>query len=460
MLTLAEKFRKFAEKHDLLKNVDHVVAAISGGVDSMVMLDLIIGYRWDIHYKVVVAHVNHCLRGKDSDADEKLVSNFCKSRSIRLFSKRVNVHEYARTHSISLEMAGRDLRYNYFQETSAEFDNSVIATGHTKNDQIETVLLRIFRGTGIKGLEGIPIKRDNIIRPILFAGKRELYEYAEESGIPFSEDHTNFKSDFQRNFVRNDLVPQVLERINPNTINAVWNLSEFAKETSELIDKAAKMAYSDVVAEEKRDYIVLEISRLKRYLIAVEKEVLRLSLSQLTTGHVSMDSHTMHNLMEFINSGKTGQYLEFQAQVKIYIDRGTLIIYNEEHSGWDEIDIQPGRKYNTGNFSFQSSLIYEWGDQLFSQDSGEELIDFGKVNGKLRLRHWRFGDQIIPIGLRGRKKLSDLFVDLKVPRFIKDRIPILECDGEIIWICGLKLSDKVKVTSDTKEVLKMQYREL
>ncbi|MBP9004865.1 MAG: tRNA lysidine(34) synthetase TilS, partial [Candidatus Marinimicrobia bacterium] len=245
--TLQRKFVEYVEQNHLLNDVRTVVAAVSGGVDSMCLLDLLMSEkkRWDI--EIVVAHFNHQIRGPEADSDENLVRQFCDNHSLPFFSATENVPKIARAKRISLEMAGRELRYAFFQKIAADFPNSIIATAHTLDDQAETILLRMLKGTGLQGLSGITMRRENIRRPLLFATKAELYDYARARELPFAEDHTNLCNDYERNFIRNQILPTVQHTLNPNIRATLANLAQNLGEAHQFIVEFAEKALESLI---------------------------------------------------------------------------------------------------------------------------------------------------------------------------------------------------------------------
>lgn len=460
MNNLFTRFVEFSEKHSLFNGIQNAVACVSGGVDSMVMLSLLIVLRERRDINLVAAHFNHKLRGVLADEDEQLVVDYCKKNNVKLYRKRLDVRKYAKNNNVSLEMAGRELRYDFYQEVAIQLNNSVIVTGHTLDDHAETVLLRIFKGTGLQGLEGIPIKRSNIIRPILFARKRDLYSYAHEHNIPFSEDHTNHEQSCQRNVIRNCIIPRIIEDINPGLIESVYNMSQILIEANDFVAETVKKALDKVILEETSHQIVLEISCLKNYFTAVEKEALRQCIFRLKKDFKPIGFRIMNNLVSLIHSNETGKLLRLSGELIANVDRGRLILSLKKSNDWSEIAVKPGKTYKINSFIFSSEVVpvSEYSKQ--PNRSNIEFIDLDKIDGEVRLRRWRFGDRIRPLGLGHSKKVSDLLVDLKVQRLKKNHIPLLICNEEIIWVCGLKLSDLFKITSETTTILKLRYEEV
>lgn len=456
--TLQRKFVEYVEQNHLLNDVRTVVAAVSGGVDSMCLLDLLMSEkkRWDI--EIVVAHFNHQIRGPEADSDENLVRQFCDNHSLPFFSAAENVPKIARAKRISLEMAGRELRYAFFQKIAADFPNSIIATAHTLDDQAETILLRMLKGTGLQGLSGITMRRENIIRPLLFATKAELYDYARARELPFAEDHTNLCNDYERNFIRNQILPTVQHTLNPNIRATLANLAQNLGEAHQFIVEFAEKALESLIIKANSEQIVLDKSGLKTYFIAVEKEIIWQSLQRLDGTIKPLNFKQMNQLIKLVNEGETGRRMNLGGEITVLIDRERLILKRNRSSNWSSSPIIPGEIIKNEFFTFSSELMDVSNFKKGKRRSRVEFIDFDLVGNNLGLRHWQRGDRMIPLGMNQSKKISDILVDLKVPFTDKNSIPIFYSGDKIIWLCGLTLSDEFKVTSKTKTVLKLIYK--
>lgn len=457
MSDLYKKFLDFEAENDLFSDKKVIIAGLSGGVDSITMVDILSKYCNQKGIKLIAAHLNHELRGQKADDDENNVVEFCKSKNINLKIEKVNTREYSKKNNLSLEMAGRELRYNFFNNIAKSFEKSVIATAHTLNDHIETLLLRIIKGTGLNGMRGIPFKRDNIIRPLRFARKLELYKYAKENGINFSEDHTNFEELCQRNIIRNSMIP-IISKINPGFLTALDNFSRITDEANQLIKNIAYSEIQKVIIEESQFHIVLDISLLNNYFTAVKKEIINKVSIRFNKFAESINFESMDRLLQQLKSHKSSKIIELNNGLIANIDRGKLVFVNKSASEWDNIIIEVGEKYKNNCFEFHCETGSKSEIENNKNNRNIEFIDLEKAQGKLILRHWKPGDKIKPLGFSNRKKLSDIFVDKKIPRLEKNIIPILESNGKIIWVCGLKLSDEFKVTDSTKNILKLVFK--
>lgn len=462
MPSLYEHFNEFVSRHNLLKKSDVVIAGVSGGVDSMVMLYCLLNYRKENAIRLVVVHLNHQIRGSESDRDERLVSDYCQINNCDFICKSVNVQNLARNRGLSLEAAGRAARYHFFRKISLQYPGSVIATAHTADDQVETILLRLLKGTGLNGLRGIRLKRGNIVRPLLFAFKSELYEYARSNGVPFSEDHTNRDTAIPRNYIRHSLLPVIKSEINPAADNAILHFHEIITDLTRMTRQIARRAFHSCLIRQSSAEIALDISRLKRYFNTVIFEVILESLRILQPKKPpAIDYNIMHNLLTLLNSGRTGAHQKITTQIHAIRNRNELIIGMSKAPDWHSVAVTPGQFHKNDYFCFKTEIVPVEEFKSAQKDPNIEFVDLHKLSdAPLRLRPWQKGDRIVPLGNSHSKKVSDIFIDQKIPLPKKKRIPLLTCGDSIVWICGMKLSDEYKVVPSTTRLLKLTYEEL
>jgi len=457
---LYRDFKLFIEDHRLLTNEDRILIAVSGGVDSMVLLHLFLRLHSANGLPIQVVHLNHSLRGRKADEDEKLVSDFCLTNRCKFYSEKVDIKQYAKEKHLSLEVAGREVRYSLFERQAISSDCSLIATAHTLDDQVETILYRIIKGTGLKGLEGIRIKRGNIIRPLLFATKPQIYDYAKKHQIPFNEDYTNRDEQIPRNYIRHQLIPSIRSGLNPALEDALLNLSTIARDANAFIQPFVREALESCMIRTTKREITLDISRLKRYFTTVKIEVIRECLKQLKFSHTASDYKMLTRITQLIETGTTGKQLKFGPEWSAYINRNQLILEHNSDNHWSPLQIEPGKEYNTEYFRFRSEIVNFSKISLSQTNRNLEYIDLNDLGCQITLRPWKRGDRIKPVNTSFTKKVSDLFIDNKISLIHKKRIPILESDGTIVWICGLQLSDNFKIKPETVKALKLYYEEL
>lgn len=450
------KFHEFSRRAQLIEERDKVIAAVSGGVDSVVLLDLLAQEQEEFGLTVIVAHFNFMLRGMESDGDEEFVAQRARHYGFEFYVERENTAVYARQHGLGVQEAARNLRYEFFDKLllSSGFDK--IATAHNADDNAETMLLNLFRGAGVAGLSGIPpFRKDRrIIRPLLFAERKEIEAYAAEQKLPFRTDSSNAKDDYARNFIRLDILPRVKEHINPSVVSAVNRSSEVFRELESYLRSAAKHQYETVIATDNNREIHLSVPKLKLQPRLMQQYIVMHAADQF--GRIRLAYDQVHRILDLTN-GLTGSWVQLNKGTVVFRDRDHLVFRHAEESPEFQFSILPNHQYAFGHFTFSSQLISAEG--IVTNGSEGEYVDADAVGTQeLILRTWKEGDSFVPLGMRTAKKISDFFVDAKVPIYEKRAVPILTTKaGDIVWICGFRIDDRFKVTQQTKRALRLSF---
>jgi tRNA(Ile)-lysidine synthase len=438
---MLEKVKKYIEDKHLLKPLSTVVVGVSGGMDSMALLDILTL----LDYRCIAAHCNFHLRGEESDRDAEFVKNWCKNVDIEFISVDFDTLAYARDKKISIEMAARELRYQWFELVRQKFEAEVIAVAHHRDDAIETVLLNLLRGTGIKGLTGISPKKGNIVRPLLCVLRNEIEQYLDERNIPFVTDSTNYDDTITRNYLRLNVIP-MLEKLNPSAKNAIFRTSQNIAEAYNIYENAIETLKKEVMIGEK-----ISIEKLKNTPSPVS--VLFEILSSF-----GFNSSVVEDIID--NLDTTSGKVFFSERYRVIKDRQYLLLskiadcnnFDTEiiiYEGMTEILYPIHLKINVVNIN--SIEVNKSGRFLFS--------DAEKVRFPLKLRKWKDGDWFVPFGMKGKKKLSDYFTDCKFDLLEKENQWILESDGQIIWIVGKRNDERFKVSDHTNKVLMIEWVE-
>jgi tRNA(Ile)-lysidine synthetase-like protein len=361
-------------ENNMFTSGDKVIVAVSGGPDSLCLLHILYKLKERLNISLYVAHVNHCLRGNESDEDEKFVKEFCKKINVEFRSIKVDINKVASKYNLSCETAGRKIRYEFFEELKSQFGAQKIAVAHNANDQAETVLMRIMRGTGLDGLTGIkPVRDDIFVRPLINTTRNEIEKYCEENGLKPRIDKTNYETIYSRNKIRLELIPYMEKNFNKDVIRSLNRLAQTIR-----VDN---------------DYCNIVITRNNK------------------TNVEHVNSYVLHEGYNNIP--------EYHCKVKI-------------------------KSYNCKQC-------------IKSKDKFTQYFDMDKINGDIVLRTRCEGDRFVPLGMKGSKKLKDLFIDLKISKNERNNIPLICFGKNIAWVVGYRISDIFKVDKSTKNILAISF---
>ena len=437
-----EKFKNFIEENNLIEKGDSIVSAVSGGSDSVFMLEMLLAIKSDYELNIIVCHVNHGLRGAEAQRDEDFVKKLEEKNGLIYEVEHIDMAGYAKEHSLTCEEAGRKLRYLFFEEIKEKYKADKVAIAHNENDVAETIFLNIFRGTGLDGLESIPLRRDFYIRPILCFEKSEILDFLKENNIHYVDDSTNFTNDYKRNMIRNEIIPFIKKNFNENIVSSMSRLASIAKENNIYLEDIINDKYIDIVKSNTIDREGFnELGHYEKTLVL--RKFLRENLNYLN--NISKDNiEDMINLIK-LDSGKKydidgKHYLvnDFDKTIFKKLDINEL---SEEIS----LDFKLDKVYNIYGSKFKFVLS----DKILSK----KYLDYDLLTGKLSLRNRRSGDRFNPFGMKGSKKIKDYFVDKKVSSDDRSKVLFLMNDDDIACIVGYDIADKYRASSKTKNYL-------
>lgn len=431
---MRERFLEFIKKHALISSEDKVLLAVSGGVDSMVLLHLFA----QSGLSCGVAHCNFCLRGAASDEDEALVRRVAEALDIPVFVKSFDTRVYASEQRISVQMAARDLRYSWFLELAGQEGYHKVATAHHLDDSFETVMLNLVRGTSISGLRGIKVQNGKVIRPLLDFTRRDVVAWANAHQVEWREDASNQDSHYKRNFIRQRVTP-LLEELNPDLLNTFRDTVNRNAEVEQYFLKKVRSAKDSAMREEAGVTYLDKTSVTGPYLLV---HLLRPFGFNYTQCREMIAASAEHPGREFLSQSH-----------RLTVDRHSLVIdsltENESFepviTGRENAPVRIGDQFYEVRFG-----IGQPPRELFSEKNA--LLDKEKLTFPLTVRAWQQGDYFQPLGMRGKKKLSDFMIDRKIPVNLKRHVRVLESAGEIVWVVGLRIDDRFKVTPETKSI--------
>ncbi len=432
MHSLQKQFHDYIHSNDLVRNDEKVLLAVSGGLDSMVMAKLFL----DEGIPVSVAHCNFGLRGEESYGDEAFVMKWAEDHQISCFVKSFDLGDG------SIQLEARNARYKWFNELVVEHGFQKIATAHHLNDSLETVLINLSRGTGIKGLAGISTSNGKVIRPLLFASRDDLHTYAMDLRLTWREDSSNQKTEYDRNLIRKEVMPK-LERLNPALLKTYVLTNERINHVGSIISRKVKEIETEYLREEKGGW------RLEMDWISTGSDELILAEVLALFG---VNYTTAKEI--FAARGKSGKSFP-TGEWFLTMDRSTIFIDPQKSEDDNELIISEEGSFNLGNGVVEVSRI-NMTEVHFTSES-EAYFDLSKLIFPLRVRTWKEGDRFHPLGMKGSKKVSDLLVDEKVPVSQKKHVKIVESAGKIAWVVGYRVSDQYKVTDHTTEVIRVNF---
>lgn len=438
---MLKEFQRNIKEFNLFGKEDKILLAVSGGKDSMAMLDLFINAKLNFF----VSHCNFNLRGNDSDNDELFVKDYCKKNKIHFTSISFNTEEYAIENKLSTQMAARKLRYDWFEKIRVENNAKYIATAHHKNDVAETMLINLTKGSGISGLHGIKRKKNNIIRPILDFNRIQIEEYIFKNSIPYREDKSNLNNKYTRNLIRLDVIP-LLEKINTQLIESLFDSAQYIQEAEDILDAKIKEEFDKCCCVED-DLIYIDIKSLKK--LKPIKSYLFYFLKPY--------GYNESNVNDILNSleNQSGKQF-FSTSHQLLKDRDKLILSNIQNHDNERIIINNIDELNTIGFS---SNITQLSDSFeINKSNLLANLDADKIKFPLVYRKWENGDEFHPLGMSGRKKVSDFLIDKKVDLFQKRNVKVLTQNDNIVWVVGYRISDDFKINKTTKRVLVIECK--
>ncbi|MDW7694304.1 tRNA lysidine(34) synthetase TilS [Flammeovirgaceae bacterium SG7u.111] len=437
MITL---FKRFIQKENLVGRNEKILLAVSGGIDSMVMLDLFEKSGHDFG----IAHMNFGLRGEVSDEDELFVQTVSQRCRKVFFTKKVATESYAKEKGISTQMAARELRYAWFDGLMEQEGYDLLATAHHLNDSVETVLLNLGRGTGIAGMKGILPQKGKTIRPLLFATRMQIEGYAKENNITWREDASNASIKYDRNLVRHKVVP-VMRQLNPSFEQVMGENIEKLRGVESLFGEYVELLREKLVSTEN------DMENLSIELLLAQKEPKVLLYYLLK--EKGFNFRQMDDVFEALESG-SGKMILSQSH-RLLVDREELKIEGLGQKEQGEIRISPEETAcTTDGLSFSFKKVEMQKLEGIPRDPNIAALDVQKITFPLTLRTWQEGDWFVPLGMKGKKKLSDFLIDQKVDRFQKEKVKVLcSATGEVIWVVGRRISEKFKLTKSSNHIL-------
>ncbi len=455
--TLTETMLATMRRYSMLARGDKVLVAVSGGPDSVALLHALWSLRDDLGISLSVAHLNHSFRGADSDADAQYVRELAGSLGLAAAIETVDVPEIQRTLHMSAEEAARMVRYDFLERTASGVGANNIALGHTADDQVETVLLNLIRGAGLDGLSGMPPVRGKFVRPLINIRRSQVEEYNDAHGLHPRTDVTNLQPIYTRNRVRLELLPTLRAEYNPKIDAAILRLAELVRDDSAYLSKETDQIVEKITIVREQGAVSIDAHALLDCPLAIRRRAIRSSVETVRGNLINIGFIHIDELLRLLDSGTDfkyelpgGTYVErIGKTLDLRSERPTEIF--EQYSY--ELSVPGKIAVPAAGVSVEAGISTVSVDYMRPPGSMEIVLDYSSIVGKLRVRRWQPGDRIRPLGMSGSKKVQDIFVDRKIPRRMRHRVPVIADDEKVIWIAGIAVSDIVKVTANTETFL-------
>ena len=455
-----KRFEEFVRQHGLIQRGNRVLVGFSGGADSTALLLALLHLKSVFGYTLLAAHVNYHLRGEDSDRDEEFVKEFCFRRNISLVVKEVNL--VPRT---NLENLARKIRFKYFQELTKLYKLDKIALGHNRGDQAETMLFRLFRGSGYTGVKGISPISGKIIHPVLCFSRQDIETYLRQENATWREDKTNFENIFSRNKIRLELLPWIEKNINPKVIDRLYQSAVVFTETEELLKELARRRMVKAHLSHTRNEYRFSIDFLRK-----TRPLIRYYLFKEIYSRFCEDGKDFYNTnfdeLNCLMNSQGSKLVELPNDVVVLKEYNELIFTEKQNLAAPDRDNSKEIPAIRNRFTFENTRIsMKKLKKLPSvhypfEDKNNAYLDLDKILFPLSIRHRRPGDRFIPLGMQQHKKLKDFFIDEKVSKFERDKVLIF-CDAEkIIWIAGYRIDNRVVASQSTMNILEIKIEKM
>ncbi len=472
------KVTKTIEKYQMLNPGDIIIVAVSGGPDSLCLLDIFNRIRQRLKLSLIVAHVNHGIRIKESEVEARFVRLKSFRMNLPFEQLSVSIPTIAQKKGLSVEQVGRSVRYSFFKNLLKKYQAHRIALGHHADDQVETILMRLIRGSGMHGLRGIPAKRAEFIRPLIECNRQEIEAYCQRKKITYCIDSSNKEPMYLRNKIRHQLLPLLTEEYNPSIRNHLLQLQTIVQDELNYWEEKTEQYYLKATIKKHSSGIVLDIKHLIEWPVALQRRIIRKGLGHLKGYLADIQFNHVESIRELCMLNRGERYLDLPGNIRVRKSYQTLEIgyashikksdrdRNRKTNIWEyELPVckekdypQIGIKMITEQYDYSESIRSKC---LNSIEKNEAYIDYDKLDVPLRIRNRRPGDRFKPLNSKYFKKVKSYFIDLKIPLYKRDMISlVIDNSNRIVWIVGFQIDNRFKITEETKRVLYIRKKNL
>ena len=469
---LKEKVRRTIVRYRMLEPGDRLVVAVSGGPDSVALLSILACLSQELNFSLQVAHLNHMFRAKEAEEDALYVKELAKKFSLPITVRKRNVLAFIKRKHLSPEEGARQVRYKFLQDVAEKAGANKIALGQTADDQVETVLMWMLRGSGLKGLAGIPAVRplENclIIRPLIEVNRSEIKDYLREESLRVQVDASNLKPVYLRNKIRLKLIPLLARDYNPNIKSVLSGMSQILRADEECLNEVQERTFKRIVRVKGDNRVEINLISLRRLHLSMQRRILRRSIELVKGNLRGITLNHLREVLNIVNQGRTGSEVHLPKDIAVKRSYQKVLISQDRESKVSvkysyQLPIPGETEIEEVNITLRSSLLNRRsiggvGELRKSSSSKKAYFDLNEIEPPLMIRNRRRGDRFQPMGMRGRKSLKEFFIDEKIPREERERTPLLvqRKGRDILWVVGHRRAEKAKVSQRTKRVLKVE----
>lgn len=448
MNSMSESIYNEILKYNMISTNDKVLVGLSGGADSVFLLHMLVSLKAKISFSIGAAHLNHSIRGKEAARDQEFCRKICENLSIPFHTTSIDVPGLSKAKKMSEESVGREERYEYFKKLSTDYGYNKIAVAHNMNDSVETLLINIIRGCSLNGMGGIRPVNGNIIRPVLHIERAQIEKYLHTNNITYCTDSTNSENVYTRNKIRN-LVLKHINDINPSAVSTIFSNLETIREDNEFLDLSALETGAIKVIDDK---VYVDKNIFNKQHISIKKRIICIAFKTLKGDTRNIEQKHIDILLDNHVSGKS---FDMPCSINVKTEFEYLVFSRSKKTSAEKfhysVDIKKRVSLPNG-----SECFFDVTDSIDKFEDNTLYVDYHKINAdNLILRSKHDGDKFIPQGMKGSKKIKQFFIEQKIPLQIRSEIPILCSDDDIVAVIPYRISDKYKITDNTKEVLRI-----
>jgi len=458
-MSLIDTVKKTILKHNMLEKDDTVIIGISGGPDSVALLHVLHDLREEYEIALIASHVNYKLRSQESEDDEEFVEKLCGKLEIPLYKKTCKLKEGEKPSSI--QERARDARYDFFEELRRRRSANKIAVGHNLDDSVETIILNLVRGSGSKGMSGIPPTRGKIIRPLIQCSRGEILEYLHANKLEYRLDSSNFENKYLRNKIRNLILPQLEDITNPELNKRIFSIGEVLGEEDDYLERTVANEVDKICSirrSQDKTTVEFSIDEFNEYHVALKRRFIRNAISRVAGNLDGFGKKHIDDILELAARKGRERRIHLPRETEAITSYNALLIQKksaaEKKPGKIVLKVPGITSIREEGEFIKAEIIAN--PVVSNVPANEAFLDYSKC-GPLFIRYRKKGDAFKPFGMKGTKKIKDYFIDKKVPKYRRDGIPLVTSDSTIVWVVGFTIDEGFKVSSKTERVLHLVY---